>query len=86
MYSICIKFKPELNWRPLCRKFETKDACIDYINEAFEKWDVQHVSVFLDGQFLKCFWFSPKQRAEIHNAVMMMRHNKYKLYGNYNFR
>lgn len=86
MYSICIKFKPETNWRPYCRQFSTENECCDFVNEAFDKWRVQHVSVFKDGQFLNCFWLSPRLTADLCNLADKMRYNERRLYGNYNFR
>ena len=83
MYSICIKFKPELNWRPQCRQFETEDECHAYVNEAFDKWKVHHVCVFKDGLFLRCFYMSPRQCAAIREAVYKMHYNQRRLYGNY---
>lgn len=62
MYSICIKFKAFLNWRPMCRQFETLPEMIAFINDAFDKWPVLHCSVFLNGRFLNCYWLSPAQR------------------------
>lgn len=83
MYSICIKFKPELNWRPYCRQFESGDDCYDFINDAFDKWKVQHISVFKDGKFINCFWLSPKLMAGFRNLYEKMRHDEQRLYGNY---
>lgn len=60
MYSICIKFKEQLNWRPMCRQFESENACHDFVNEAFDRWPVKHISVFKNGTFLTCFRVSPR--------------------------
>lgn len=74
MYSICIKFKPEVGWRPMCRKFPNLEAAEEAIDEAFKKWDVHHVSVFDDGVFLRCFWYAPwKVRAARQWAVSKMQ-------------
>ena len=83
MYSICIKFKPELNWRPYCRQFNTEDECHDFVNDAFKKWNIQHVSVFKDGQFLNCFWISPAIMAGLRALSDKMRRDERRLYGNY---
>jgi len=86
MWSICIKFKPITGWRPLVRQFETEDACKGFINDAFDKWKVQHVSVFKDNLFMTCYWMSPRTCAAIRASVENMRRSKQRLYGNYNFR
>lgn len=67
----------------MCRQFDTMDDCCNYINDAFDKWPVRHVSVFKDGLFLTCYWMSPRQCAAIHAAVQKIQHNERKLYGNY---
>ena len=86
MFSICIKFKPELNWRAYCRQFPTEEECYDFVNEAFAKWKVQHISVFKDGAFLNCFWISPKIMQDICALGDKIRRDERRLYGNYNFR
>lgn len=83
MYSICIKFKDELNWRPLCRQFEDADQTIDFINDAFDKWHVKHCSVFIDGVFKTCYRWSPRTIAKMNAAVQKMRSYNRSLYGNY---
>lgn len=86
MFSICVKFKPDVNWRPYCRQFETIEEVKEAVQSAFDKWPVKHACVFSDGVFLQCYFMSPKLCAGIRHAVQDMRHNRQKLYGNYNFR
>lgn len=75
MYSICVKFKPELNWRPYCRQFTSLEAAEAAIDEAFKKWEVHHASMFENGVFLRCFWYAPwKVRAAHQWAMSKMQH------------
>lgn len=83
MYSICIKFKPELNWRPYCRQFAELDAAKAAIDEAFGKWKVHHACIFKDGVFMNCYWFSPSLTASLVRSAENLRQKRYKLYGNY---
>lgn len=86
MYSICIKFKDQLGWRPMCRQFEDENSCHSFVNEAFDKWPVKHVSVFLDGKFITCFFMSPRLCGAIRASVEALRRKNQRLYGNYSFR
>ena len=83
MYSICIKFKPELNWRPYCRQFDDLNKALDDIDGAFKKWEVHHACIFRDGKFLQCYWLSPSLTASLVRAADYQREQRRKLYGNY---
>lgn len=67
----------------MIRQFDNEQNCQDFVNEAFDKWQVSHVCVFLDGKFLNCFYMSPRQCANVRSAVMKIRQSKQRLYGNY---
>lgn len=83
MYSICIKFKEQLNWRPMCRQFESENACHDFVNEAFDRWPVKHVSVFVNGAFCNCFKMSPKRCAEIRASLEKLNSSRTRLFSRY---
>lgn len=69
MYSICIKFKPESNWRPNFRQFESLQGAYNAICEAFDKWPVHHASLFNNGVFERCYWRNPEETAAARNAA-----------------
>lgn len=83
MFSICIKFKPESNWRPLCRRFDDIDDCKRFIDDAFKKWKVDHCSVFCDGVFMTCYWLSPSLTAALRESAQKLREKRLHLYANF---
>ena len=83
MYSICIKFKDKYNWRPMCRQFESENACHDFVNEAFDRWPVKHISVFLNGDFITCFKVSPKLLAGLRALADEMNSSRTRLFSRY---
>lgn len=83
MFSICVKFKEELNWRPYCRQFDSLDAAKAALDDAFKKWSVHHASIFEDGVFLNCYWFSPSLTASLRRSAENLRQKRYQLYGNF---
>lgn len=83
MYSICIKFKKESNWRPNVRQFSDFQEVIDYLNEKWEVWPVSHAFVFEDGRFKQKYMFSPAACERMHENWERFKANKRRLYGNF---
>lgn len=59
MYTCCVKFDSTLGWRPMCRQAETLEDLMAKIDDAYDLGHVHHVSIFADGNFLRCYWTRP---------------------------
>ena len=57
----------------MCRQFESEDACHTFVNDAFSRYPVKHVSVFKNGVFITCFRVSPKLLGSMRALAERMR-------------
>ena len=64
MWSVCIKFKPATNWRPIVRQFEDSLEATRFIDECFIKWDVRVGILFFAGNWVRNYFIAPSNRAE----------------------
>lgn len=81
MYSLCIKFKDDLGWRPMCRQAHDCNEAMHLTQEAFDKWPVKHVSLFFDGSYLRTFFWPPYSTAAARNYAKqkLLHHEKQSL-------
>lgn len=83
MYSVCIKFKPESNWRANVRQFSDFQEVEDYLNEKWPLWPVSHAFVFRDGAFVTKYLFSPEACARMAEGWQRHKEAQRRMYGNY---
>lgn len=83
MFSVCIKFKPESNWRANVRQFSDFQECLDYLNEKWPQWPVSHAFVFEDGRFRQKYLFSPAACERMCENWQRYKESQRRLYGNY---
>ena len=83
MYSVCIKFKPESNWRANVRQFSDFQEVENYLNEKWPIWPVSHAFVFEDGRFMQKYLFSPAACERMHDNWERFKERQRRMYGNY---
>lgn len=61
MFSLCIKFTIESNWRSHVRKFGSFAECVDYINDHWHGWPCDVAYIFQDGKLRAGYYCAPKE-------------------------
>lgn len=74
MWSTCIKFEERTGWKPYCRKAATLDEILKIVDDAFDKWDVHHASIFADGKFIRCYFMAP-YKIKVARMLARARHS-----------
>lgn len=83
MFSVCIKFKPETNWRANVRQFSDFQEVLDYLNEKWTLWPISHAFIFEDGQFRQKYLFSPAACERMHESWERQKQRSRRQYGVY---
>lgn len=79
MWSVCIKFRPETNWRPIVRQFGDSIEATRFIDECFIKWDVRVGILFFAGNWVRNYFIAPSNQAEARRKARL------RLFGNENY-
>lgn len=73
MWSVCVKFKPDLNWRPIVRQFKSSILATKFIDECFVKWPVWKAHLFFQGVHMKYYCHAPSDLAEARRKACLQK-------------